>query len=100
MSDMMEAAEKFAAALNEKFADKGDGTYTVDKGGRKYVRIVDNYGNGQRSVHAFVDLATGDLLKPAGWSGPAKGARGNLSTEAGFAAAVNRADPYGSYLYR
>ena len=41
--------------------------------GQKFIRIV-NPVHG-RSVHAFVDIATGDLLKAAGWKAPAKGAR-------------------------
>jgi hypothetical protein len=99
-----EMAERYAQALNEKFAAvpewKYAGTLSVDSGGRKYLRIVNTYDNGGRSVHAFVDATTGHLLKAAGWPSPAKGARGDLSTDAGFAAAVNRADPYGSYLYK
>jgi hypothetical protein len=51
-----------------------------------------------RSVHSFVDLSTGDLLKAAGWAAPAKGARFNLVRELDKVTAV--ADPYGSYLYK
>lgn len=46
--------------------------------GRKYVKLVmDKHGS--RSVWAFVDKETGDILKPAGWKAPAKHARGNVS---------------------
>lgn len=31
-----------------------------------------------RSVHAFLDRRTGDVLKPASWNAPAKNARGNI----------------------
>ena len=31
------------------------------------------------SIHAFVEIATGDIFKPAGWKAPAKGARGNVT---------------------
>ena len=51
-----------------------------------------------RSVHSFVDLSTGDLLKAAGWNAPAKDARFNLLNELDKVTAV--ADPYGSYLYK
>lgn len=104
-----EIAERFAQALNEKFAadyparsgtSGFGGRLSVMAGGRKYARIVWTYDNGGRSVHAFVDLSTGALLKAAGWTAPAAGARADLSTEAGFQAAVNRADPFGGYLYR
>ncbi len=43
---------------------------------QKRVRIVRN-----GSVHSFVDIATGDVLKPAGWKAPAKHARGNIFDE-------------------
>lgn len=90
-------AERFALSLSEKFPDMH---FAVSPGGRKYARITDRPSNGSGAyAHAFVDLTTGDLLMPAGWSGPAKGARGNLSTPEGFADAVGRADRYGSYLY-
>ena len=34
-----------------------------------------------RSAFAFVDKKTGDVLKPASWSAPAKHARGNIFDE-------------------
>lgn len=47
--------------------------------GDRYARIILNYGTGlHRSVHSFVDLETGDILKADGWERPAKGARGNI----------------------
>lgn len=72
--------------------------YTLDTPGRKNVRIVmDDYGTG-RSVHAFVNLENGDLLKAAGWKTPAKGARGNLLT--GLESVKSAFDWSGRYLYR
>ena len=65
--------------------------------GRKYGKVV-FAGTWQRSVHSFVDLSTGDLLKAAGWNAPAKGVRFNLLQELDKVTAV--ADPYGSYLYK
>lgn len=41
--------------------------------GKKYVKIVKN-----GSAFMFIDLATGDILKPASWAAPAKHARGNI----------------------
>lgn len=48
--------------------------------GRRYIRIdrIRDGGRGQRSVHAFIDKQTGDVLRAAGYKGPAKHARGNL----------------------
>ena len=43
---------------------------------QKRVRIM--HGS---SAHTFIDIATGDVLKPASWSTPAKHARGNIYDE-------------------
>lgn len=53
-------------------------TFTLDRPGRKFTRVVMTTEHGDRSVHAFFDHNTGDVLKDAGWSAPAKGARFNL----------------------
>jgi len=45
--------------------------------GPKYARLV-CVSPGERSAYGFVNIATGDVLKAAGWSGPAKGVRGSL----------------------
>lgn len=61
--------------------------------GQKYVKIVcDN------SVYCFIDSSNGDLLKAAGWRGPAKGARGNIfnsNCDVGI-----KANVYGGGLYK
>ena len=53
--------------------------------GRKYYKVIKNeYSKetgeslGGKSVWAFVDIASGDILKPATWARPAKKARGNI----------------------
>lgn len=94
--DYMFAAEKFVDALNAKFPDQ---KFEIDPGGRKYIRIVQG-GSSHRYVHCFVERATGDVLKDAGWKGPAAGARGSLATPKDFQDVVLRADRYGGYLYR
>ena len=48
--------------------------------GTKYARVikVDDL-NGSRSVHTFVNLDNGDILKSGGWKAPApNGVRGNI----------------------
>jgi hypothetical protein len=69
-------------------------TFATERGTR-YVRVVTVDPNGGRSAYCFVDTTTGDLLKPAGWKGPAKGARGSI-----FAAdSLAGCGPYGvAYL--
>ncbi len=47
--------------------------------GRKYRRIVSETPGQGRSAVVFVELATGDLWKPAGWKGPERNfPRGNI----------------------
>ena len=50
--------------------------------GQRYIKLIDvsDFGHG-RSVYAFIDKTNGDILKPAGWAGPAKHARGNIFDE-------------------
>jgi hypothetical protein len=64
--------------------------------GRRYARIVFAHA-GQRTARAFVDMTTGDVLKPDGWKGPARHARGNvLDVHAGLGSTT----AYGvAYLY-
>lgn len=97
MTNAADVTVKFAEALDQKF-ERNEITTT---GGRKYDRVVSGYPNDpmSRSVHCFVERATGHVLKAAGWAAPAKGVRFDLSTAEGFVNAVEAADPYGSYLY-
>lgn len=49
------------------------------KPGKRFVKVVSRRpGSTGGSAFAFIDIATGDIYKPAGWSTPAKGARGNI----------------------
>lgn len=48
--------------------------------GPKYVRVVRGDGT-SRSVHCFVEIATGNVLKADGWKRPAKASRGNIYAE-------------------
>ena len=50
--------------------------------GKKYVKIVRaRAGEAGGSVHCFVDMTNGDVLKAASWKAPAKHARGNIFDE-------------------
>jgi hypothetical protein len=51
--------------------------------GKKNARVIntDTYGT-SRSVHTFVNMETGDILKAASWKAPApNGLRGNVFNE-------------------
>lgn len=66
--------------------------------GARYAKLyfMNAYGGG-RSVHCFVDMTNGDILKASSWSAPAKGARGNVFNENGGKSAVTR---YGAIYMR
>jgi len=63
---------------NLDWSDDGTGFFkpVSVKKNQKRAKVITH--NGQTSVYCFVDIATGDILKAAGWSAPAKGARGNI----------------------
>jgi len=64
--------------------------------GARYYRVVSTGPGDSRSAWAFIDRTTGDVLKPAGWSKPAKHARGNIFDDRKGLGAIG---PYGpAYL--
>ena len=91
-----EKSMEFAVRIDAKFA--GQGYEYMVLPGRKYDKIVrvPDSGSG-RSVYAFVDRETGDLLKADSWKKPATGVR--YTGEELLTRAVDEADPYGSFLY-
>ena len=60
----------------------------ITRKGSKYIKIIsedvgfanDGHSNSRR-VWGFVDRSNGDILKPSGWSRPAKNNRGNIFDE-------------------
>ena len=57
--------------------------------GKKYARVC-HESNVQRSVHTFVNMINGDILKAGGWNAPApNGVRGNIFAEDFGAGAVS-----------
>ncbi len=47
----------------------------------------------QTSVHCFVEIATGNVLKAAGWKAPAKHARGNIFDDHNGLGSMNEYGP-------
>ena len=68
--------------------------------GRKYHKIVMETGNGNRSVHAFVDRTTGDVYKAASFKASAKHVRFNLCIMSDREWLLENADWVGEYLYK
>ena len=63
--------------VNAKYPLPFEATRKVEFG-RKFARVFKEEKGGGRSAYCFVDRSNGDILKTAGWKGPAKGARGNI----------------------
>jgi len=57
--------------------------------GKKYARVTHDNGT-QRSVHTFVNMINGDILKSGSWKAPApNGVRGNIFADDFGADVVN-----------
>jgi len=67
--------------------------------GRKYHRIIMETDGGSRSIHAFVDMKTGEVYKAASWKAPAKHVRFNLLLIKDREWLFENADWAGGYLY-
>lgn len=109
---MQDQIDNWLNALNEKSnnhlpVDGRQIKYVLEPG-RKYIKVVreEVWGSNiyswyrvSKSVHAFIEVATGDIYKAASWKAPAKnGARFNVVND--NASLIVACDPYGSYLYK
>jgi hypothetical protein len=72
--------------------------FTIESG-RKYHKIMMTTDGGSRSVHAFVDMKTGELYKAASFKAPAKNVRFNLLVITDREWLLEHADWAGGYLY-
>jgi hypothetical protein len=102
---MIDIAGEYASGLNDKHVDY---VFAVEYG-RKFDKVIQQWRNTSHgtggSVHAFIERATGKLIKAATWQAPQKDKDGlayryDLSTQEGFEKALSDSDPYGSYLYK
>ena len=73
---MMHAQKVLSDYMAKEFPTLPVAELKPQEGGR-YVRITKEEGV-SRAAWGFVDKTNGDVLKPAGWSAPAKGARANI----------------------
>ena len=86
--DMQDRIDQYVAMIQEKenlYFERAGFTFSDPPAimatyGKKYARIVKvDQLNGSRSVHTFVNMLNGDILKSGGWSAPApNGVRGNI----------------------
>lgn len=82
MQNFDERFDVFMIKAQEHVAASYGGGLTTPKlvaeRGQRYIRLVSET-LGSRSAWGFVDTKSGDVLKSAGWKGPAKNfARGNI----------------------
>ena len=82
-------------------------TYTVEYG-RKFAKVISLSGGNSgtnRSVHSFVEIANGNVIKAATWKAPQKNSDGTFSVRYNLLDAASREemfrvlDPHGGYLY-
>lgn len=99
-------ASLLAARLNEYKKEMGY-TYferfdTVVEMGKRYAKVFaveihdTEPSRNNRRIVAFVDIATGDIFKPASFKAPAKHARGNVNSSLGGMEAIG---PTGHVIY-
>lgn len=96
-----EAIQEAEGRRAERFEYQQPSMITVEYG-RRFARMVTDNGT-QRSVHAFVDLTNGDVVKAAGWKAPQRGVNGlavrfNLLDDESRENCFARCGSYG-YLY-
>ena len=100
--------EQLVDALNKK-TEHQDPRLRTEFGyttGKKYFKIgtiyrgdIEKFKGKLGSIHALVDMTTGNVYKPAGANSPAKGVRFNLLDQKSRELCLSRADQYGGYLY-
>ena len=79
--------------------DAPEGYSFVVETARKYHKLIMVTKGGARSIHAFVDVKTGDVLKPASFKAPAKGVRYNMLNPMSRENMFSRAGWCNHYLY-
>lgn len=95
----VEGCERISHAYTDKnFPKIGHDIFRVRTGSRYMKVTTSRVPSEHGSVFCFVDKTSGDVLKPAGWSGPAKHARGNIFDDNNGLGSIG---PYGpAYLRR
>ncbi len=106
--DIDKGVIKYVAAINDQIKSgefakmhKERGTEVKARKASKYWRVETWEMGKAGSIHAFIEIETGDIFKPAGWKAPAKGARGNVTDQRyiNYVAKYPRAY-HGGHLYK
>ena len=105
INSISERVAAYVEALNGSSSDNHQ--FTTIKG-KRYLKVAhsrptDGGPLAGGSVHAFIEIATGDVYKPAGWAQPAKHVRFRLMDDASYDRLMREArkpEAYsGGYLY-
>jgi hypothetical protein len=103
-----DGVKKYEEAINKQINSgefskmhKERGTKIVARKAQKFYRVETHEMGRAGSIHAFIEISTGDIFKPAGWKQAAKGARGNVTDQRyiDFVARYPRAY-HGGHLYK
>ena len=103
-----DGVKKYEEAINKQINSgefskmhKERGTKIVARKAQKFYRVETHEMGRAGSIHAFIEIETGDIFKPAGWKQAAKGARGNVTDQRyiDFVARYPRAY-HGGHLYK
>ena len=95
-ADVLRYCEQLCGCL---MLDSPDSHIFVVETARKYHKIIMITHGKNRSIHAFVDVKTGDVLKPASFKAPAKGIRYNMLDPISREKMFSRAGWCNHYLY-
>ena len=93
-----ENKEYYEQRINKLKNGEGHYKFYIESG-RKYHKIWMEDTSNSRSVHAFVDMKTGEVYKPASVKAPAKGVRFNLLIMKEREFVLENCDWAGGYLY-
>lgn len=87
------SVEDLIEAYNKKNDFKRQfGSKVVSEDAQKYTKVFVQEPSGNKKIYCFIDRSNGDILKPATYTTPAKGPRGNLFDEHN---GMKRMGPYG-----
>lgn len=109
---VLQRAEVLAETLTKKLHERW--SHTVGKErfalgkqshfGQRFIKLLHEDNRGA-SVHCFIEISTGKIVKPAGWKAPAKYSNGELASKynlldtESFEKALENCDEHGSWLY-
>lgn len=115
-TQVIERAQVLAETLTKKLHERwafsvGREHFVIEKpkANQRFFRIIQTVTNTTsrgRSVHAFIEIETGKIVKSAGWKAPAKYSNGelaskyNLLDDDSFQKALEDCDEHGGWLYK